>query len=79
MDLGWTVNGPPPCPYAWILENALRQWFGYGSWIATYWFVRMEPGYQGHRVSSEAQEPLGGGEIIVGKTHVDRDFAGHTA
>lgn len=50
-------------------ERAAREWFGYGSWNARYWFVGMEPGGEGDGASHESWERLGAGELIDCRTH----------
>ena len=56
-------------------DRAGRDWFGYGSWSAPYWFVGMEPGGDGDGASHDSWLRLGGGELIDCKTHhLDCDF-----
>jgi hypothetical protein len=56
-------------------ERAAREWFGYGTWTAPYWFVGMEPGGEGDGASHESWERLGGGELIDCRAHhLDCDF-----
>ena len=56
-------------------ELAAREWFGYGTWDAPYWFVGMEPGGEGDGASHESWERLGGGELIDCKAHhIDCNF-----
>ena len=56
-------------------ERAARDWFGYGSWTAPYWFVGMEPGGEGDGASHASWERLGGGELIDCRAHhLDCDF-----
>lgn len=46
-----------------------REWFGYGSWSASYWFIGMEPGGEGDGASHESWERLGAGELIDCRAH----------
>jgi hypothetical protein len=56
-------------------ERAAREWFGYGTWTAPYWFVGMEPGGEGDGASHESWVRLGGGELIDCRAHhLDCDF-----
>jgi len=50
-------------------DRAAREWFGYGSWSAPFWFVGMEPGGEGDDASHESWQRLGGGELIDCKAH----------
>lgn len=51
-----------------VTEHAAREWFGYGTWAAPYWFVGMEPGGDGD-ATHEAWSRLGSGELIDCKAH----------
>lgn len=59
---GHHVNGSPR-------DLAARDWFGYGRWDASYWFIGMEPGGTDDHASYESWLQLGGSELIDCRAH----------
>ena len=51
--------------------EASRNWFGYGSWSAPYWFVGMEPGGADHPDLYTSWEACGSGSLIDAAQHED--------
>ena len=44
-------------------------WYGYGNWLAPYWFVGMEPGGHNTVANAVTWKRLGGGELIDCREH----------
>jgi hypothetical protein len=57
-----------------LLPEIGRDWFGYGSWSAPYWFIGPEPGMLGNGTDdldtrTKAWMGLGGGEVVDCRAH----------